>query len=108
MNATEIGAVSTAVVALTQLLKWSGVSNRLGPLMVLILSAIGTAFYAWSFPEHKSTPFDYFAAWIIISTAAAGVFGFTRQASEAITSTTPPPSSGAGAEPVRKITDGKT
>jgi O-antigen/teichoic acid export membrane protein len=103
MDGAAIVAVSAAVVALTQLVKWSGLPDRLGPLAVLGLSLLGVVFWAWSkgtFQQQQA--FDYFAGWIAISTSAAGVFGFTRAGGEAVSRMTAPPSSGAGSSPTLK------
>jgi uncharacterized membrane protein len=97
MNAEAIIAVSAAVVALTQLAKWGFVPDKLGPLSVLLLSAIGVVFWGWSKGDiTRATAFQYFAGWIAIATSAAGVFGFTRAGSEAVTKTTSPPSGAGG------------
>lgn len=99
MDAQAVITVSAAVVALTQLFKWGFVPDRYGPISVIVLSAIGVAFWAWSSGDFsRATSFGYFAGWIAIATSAAGVFGFTRAGSEAITSTSNPPA-GAGASP---------
>lgn len=88
MDPTAIAAVAAAVVALTQLLKWSNwFPNNLAPLMVLALSAIGVALWVWSSPTeigfYRDHAFAYFSAWAIVSTSAAGVFGFVKSASGA-------------------------
>ena len=99
MNAEAIITVSAAVVALTQLFKWGFIPDRYGPISVVFLSAIGVAFWAWSSGDFsRANSFGYFAGWIAIATSAAGVFGFTRAGSEAITKTSGPPA-GAGASP---------
>lgn len=98
MSGQAIITVSAAVIALTQLLKWSKVvSDQRGPLVVLILALFGVAFWGWTTGDiARATAFGYFAGWISVATSAAGVYGFTRSGPEAITSTTTPPS-GAGA-----------
>lgn len=102
MNAEAIVSVSAAVVALTQMAKWAGIPDKLGPLIVLVVAAIGVGIWAYSqnvggFPRQEL--FNYFAGWIAIATSAAGVYGFTRAAASSVTSATPPPRSGAGSEP---------
>lgn len=106
LSAEGIVAVSAAVVALTQLIKWGGLPDRMGPVVVLILSALGVGLYQVSYaPDGRIfSRFDIwplFAAWIAVSLAAAGVFGFTRATSDAVTSTRKPPS-GAGQSPTVK------
>lgn len=98
MGSQAILAVSTSVVMLTQLLKWTKVVNdQRGPLMVLVLALLGVAFWGWTTGDiARATAFGYFAGWITVATSAAGVYGFTRSGPDAITSTTTPPS-GAGA-----------
>lgn len=100
MNAEAILAVSAAVVALTQILKWGKiVTDQRGPLAVLILAMVGVGFWGWSTGDiTRASAFGYFAGWISVATSAAGVYGFTRSGPESITATsTPPP--GAGASP---------
>jgi uncharacterized membrane protein len=96
--------VSAAVVALTQLVKWSNfVSDRRGPLVVLSLALVGIAFWGWSKGDfERARAFEYFAGWIAVATSAAGVFGFTRAAATAVTSASPPPASAAGSSPTTK------
>lgn len=102
MDAQAVIAVSAAVVALVQLFKWGFIPDRFGPLAVLVLSAIGVGFWAWSQGDFtRATAFGYFAGWITIATSAAGIFGFTRAGAEAVTKTTSPPS-GAGNSPTTR------
>lgn len=106
LSAEGIVAVSAAVVALTQLIKWGGLPDRAGPIVVLILAALGVGLYQVSYaPEGRIfTRVDVwplFAAWIAVALAAAGVFGFTRAASDAVTATKSPPS-GAAQSPTVK------
>lgn len=97
LDSTAIISISAAVVALTQLIKWVGLPDRLGPISVLALSAVGIGVWGFSKGTFVSTSlFDYFAGWIAVATSAAGVFGFTRASAEAVTKTSPPPSGGAG------------
>src|ERR1041385_3776799 len=72
MNAEAIVAVSAAVVALTQLVKWSGVDDKHGAWAVLILSLLGTVFWGWSNEAMtRRTAFEFFAGWITVATSAA-------------------------------------
>lgn len=86
MNGEAIIAISAAVVALVSLVKWAGVSERFGPICVLALSALGVGFWIWSSgPLERTAAFQIFAAWIAVSTSAAGVYGFTRAGAEQLT-----------------------
>lgn len=100
MDGQAILTVSAAVVALTQLVKWGGLPDKLGPISVLVMALIGVAF--WGYAEgtfERTKAFAYFAGWVAVATSAAGVFGFTRATSEAVTKTKAPPSGGAGGSP---------
>lgn len=88
MDAQAIAVVSGAVVALTQLAKWAGVPAKFAPAAVLLASLIGVGFWGWSHAGiSRETSFDYFAGWIIVAMAAAGVFGFIREGAAGVTST---------------------
>ena len=103
MDGQAIVSVSAAVVALVQLAKWSGVNEKLGPLAVLGLAAFGVAFWGYSEGTFERTQaFGYFAGWIATATSAAGVFGFTRAATSAVTSAKAPPGGGAGSNVTEK------
>jgi hypothetical protein len=89
-------------VALTQLVKWSGLPDKYGPVSVMMLAAAGTLFWGWSQGDmSRAAAFGYFAGWIAVATSAAGVFGFTRAGGEAMTRTSSPPG-GAGSSPTTK------
>jgi hypothetical protein len=104
VNAEQIGIVSAAVVMLTQLVKWMGLDDVHGPWAVLGISLLGVTVFAVSQPllPSRFDLFAYFSAWVVVSATAAGVFGFTRAASIAITRTKAPPT-GAGASPTVKV-----
>lgn len=103
MDGQAILTVSAAVVALTQLLKWGGIPDKVGPLAVLALAALGVAFWGYADGTFTRTvAFEYFAGWIAVATSAAGVFGFTRASTSAVTAAKAPPSSGAGSSPTIK------
>ncbi len=88
---------------MTQLLKWGGVPDKYGVLLVIGLALLGTAVWAYSQEtwDHSSA-FGYFAGVIAVATSAAGVFGFTRSGSDAITSIKTPPA-GAGQSVTTKV-----
>lgn len=97
MDGQAIIAVSAAVVALTQIVKWGGLPDKLGPVAVLILALLGVAIWGYSHgPIERAAIFDYFAGWIAVATTAAGIFGFTRAAATAVTAAKSPPADGAG------------
>ncbi|HXG72911.1 MAG TPA: hypothetical protein VNJ04_20130 [Gemmatimonadaceae bacterium] len=103
MDGEAILSVSAAVVALTQLLKWSGLNDKYGPLAVLALAVIGVAFWGYAVGNfERARAFEYFAGWIAVATSAAGTFGFTRASTTAVTSAKAPPMSGAGSSPTIK------
>ncbi|HEX8177875.1 MAG TPA: hypothetical protein VF543_22490 [Pyrinomonadaceae bacterium] len=102
MDATAIATVTIPVVAFTQIIKWAGLPDRRGPLVVVILSALGVIFWGWSTNTlSRVSAFSFFAGFTLVTTSAAGVFGFTRSLPEAVTSTNNPPA-GAGANPTSK------
>lgn len=104
MTGEAIATVSISVVSLTQLGKWSGVPDKLGPVLVLLLSLFGVIFWGWSQGDFsRVNAFGYFAGWIVVATSASGVYGFTRASAEAVTKLLPPPASGAGNEPTVKL-----
>jgi hypothetical protein len=100
MDGEAILSVSAAVVALTQLVKWSGLPDRQGPGAVMLLSTLGVFLWAISQPGafDKTQTWAYFVAVVNVALASAGTFGFTRAASSAVTKLTAPPA-GAGASP---------
>lgn len=103
MDAAAIASVTIPVVALTQICKWMGLPDKRGPIIVLLLAAIGIG--VWALSEGALIPgnaFSLFTGWALIATSAAGVFGFTRSGPEAITSTSQPPA-GAGSNPTAKL-----
>ncbi len=88
---------------MTQLLKWGGVPDKYGVLLVIGLALLGTAIWAYSQPAFdRANLFGYFAGVIAVATSAGGVFGFTRAGSDAITSTKSPPA-GAGQSATTKV-----
>ena len=100
MNGEAIVTVSAAVVARTQLLTWAAVPDRFGPLIVLLISALGVLLWSYTQAEVLRRPelWSYFAGWIAVATSAAGVFGFTRAAASSVTQATPPLPTAAGRE----------
>jgi hypothetical protein len=103
MDGEAILTVSAAVVALTQIAKWAGIPDKIGPIVVLVLAGIGVA--VWGFSQEvidRAETFEYFAGWISVALAAAGTFGFTRAATSAVTSAKAPPAAGAAQSPTEK------
>jgi hypothetical protein len=102
VDGQAILTVGGAVVLLTQLVKWVGLPDGKGPIAVMVFSIFGTALWGWSHGGiSQANAFDYFAGWANVALSAAGVFGFTRAASIAVTGTKTPPT-GAGASPTAK------
>lgn len=103
MDGGAIVSVSAAVVAVTQLAKWAGLNDKLGPIAVMLLAALGVTVWGYSEGTFERTQiFEYFTGWIAVATSAAGVFGFTRAGSSAVTSIKEPPKGGAGGSPTMK------
>lgn len=103
MSSDAIIATSAAVVALVQLVKWAGLPDKYGPAGVLLFALVGVGFWAWSHQDFsRAVAFDYFSGWITVATSAAGIFGFTRATTTAVTNMKAPPSAGAGSNPVEK------
>lgn len=101
MNADTIALIAAAVTALTQIVKWAGMPDKWGPVVVLFLAAIGVGVWAYSRGNpatFRHDLFDYFTAWVTISLSSAGIFGFTRAAAGTVTQLRPPPG-GAGQNP---------
>jgi hypothetical protein len=75
-------AISAAVTALTQLAKWQGVPRQYAPLVVVLLSILVTALWAFSQGDFgRQSLFSYFAAALTIAMSAVGIYGFaTREA----------------------------
>lgn len=99
MTADAIVAISAAVVAITQLIKWAGMKDAFGPLVVILLSGIGVMVWLFSqtvWPPLRTDTWNIAAGWISVSLSAAGVFGFTRAGASAVTRIQAPPADGAG------------
>lgn len=99
MNAESIVAVAAGVVAVTQLVKWAGLRDAFGPLVVIVLSGLGVMVWLYSqqtWPPVRTDTWGIASGWVTVTLSAAGAFGFTRAAAGAITRATPPPDDGAG------------
>ncbi len=104
MNGESILTVTGAVVALTQLLKWAIIPDKYGPVSVLGLAALGVIFWGWSTGDvTRASSFGYFSGWVSVALSAAGVYGFTRAASTAVSNMKSPPAGGAGSSLTEKI-----
>jgi hypothetical protein len=102
--AMDAVAISAAVVALVQMVKWAGLPDKYGPLAVLAFSALGVALWMHSEGHHFQGPWIWqsFTGWVNVALSAAGIFGFTRAGASSVTRMTPPPHSGAGSAPTVK------
>ena len=91
-------AISAAVVALVQMIKWAGMPDKYGAIAVLALSLVGVALWGYSQSLMFQGPmiWQYFTGWINVALAAAGIFGFTRAGVESVSRMTPPPGGSAG------------
>lgn len=90
--------IGVVVAGLTQVAKWSNFPAQRAPLLVLALSLILTAVYAWS-----SGQLTREMAWPLLGQAveaalvAAGIYGYVRGGPESVTATkSPPPGAGTG------------
>ena len=99
MSAEAIVAVSAAVVAFVQLIKWAGLRDHWGPVVVILLSGVGVGIWLSSqptWPPARTDTWPIFAGWIAVALSAAGVFGFTRAGASAVARVSTPPDDGAG------------
>jgi hypothetical protein len=103
LDAGALASISAAVVALTQLSKWAGLPDRIGPAAVLVFAALGMGVWAYSEGQFAQTlVFEYFSGWIVVATSAAGIYGFTRAGAEQLARALPPPTGSAGGSPTIK------
>jgi O-antigen/teichoic acid export membrane protein len=103
IDANAATAIGATVTVLTQLIKWAGLPDRLGPVVVLILSAIGVGVFAYSLGDfQRSETFNYLSAWANVALVAAGIFGFTRAAPSAVTALRSPPAGAAQSPTVKE------
>jgi len=104
MKAEDVVVVAGAVTILTQMVKWGGLPDNRGPIVVAFLSLLGVLAWAVSneptFDRHLIWP--YFAGWVSVCAGSAGVFGFTRALPSAVTATRNPPA-GAAQNPTEKV-----
>jgi hypothetical protein len=99
MNADAVVAISAAVTACVQLVKWAGLPDRLGPIVVIVFSGVGVMIWLFSqaiWPPARTDTWVIFAGWVSVALGSAGIFGFTRATASAVMSAKPPPSGGAG------------
>lgn len=98
INGESIATISVAVVVATQLLKWfRWVNDDHGAWVVIVVAFLAEVLYYVSYAPADQPLFVRQALWpffiglVDISAAAAGIFGFTRAASSAVTSINKPP-----------------
>jgi hypothetical protein len=102
IDANAATALAATVTLVTQLIKWAGLPDKLGPIVVLLLSAICVVVYVYSTGAFvREETFNYLSAWANVALAAAGIFGFTRAAPAAVTALRSPPA-GAAQSPTAK------
>lgn len=82
MDAQAVITVGAAVMALTQLIKWSPIptAGYRPVVIVFILSGLGVLLWALSFEPtfDRRWLFNYFSAWVAVATSSAGVFGLAQ------------------------------
>lgn len=108
MNAESVVAISAGVVAATQLVKWAGLPDKVGPLVVILLSGVGVGIWLFSqnvWPPARTDTWNIASGWISVTLSAAGTFGFTRAAVSAVTRAMPPPAEGAGSSATAPTVD---
>jgi hypothetical protein len=103
-------AVSAAVVALVELVKWARLVNRRwAPLAVFVASALGVAVWMLSqasVPE-RTWSFGILSAWINVAVAAAGVYGLARHGAEGVSAARVPRRRARPAKPKEKRVGGR-
>jgi hypothetical protein len=102
MTADAIVAISAAVVACVQLIKWAGLRDSWGPIAVIGFSGLGVLIWlagAPVWPPVRTDTWPIFAGWVAVALSAAGVLGFTGAGASAVISAKPPPGGGAGSSP---------
>jgi hypothetical protein len=89
MDGQAIISVSAAVVAFTQLVKYSPIPTTgfIPVILVFLFAGLGCALWAVSnepaFDRHLL--FNYFAGWIAVATSAGGVFSLSQAAHSSVT-----------------------
>lgn len=89
MDGQAIVSVSAAVVAFTQLVKYSPIPTTgfIPVVLVFVFSGLGCLLWAVSnepvFDRHLL--FNYFAGWVAVATSAGGVFSLSQAAHSAMT-----------------------
>lgn len=81
-----IGAISTAMVGITQLIKWAGVDVKHAPPILAVLSLGAVLVYVFSQPV-----FDIIVAAGLVMMAASGVYGFANRTQLSPDHPAPPP-----------------
>lgn len=103
IDANAATAIGATVTALTQVIKWTGLDDRWGPVVVLLLSALGVGVYVWSLGAfQQAQAFNYLTAWANVALVAAGIFGFTRAGGSAVTQLRTPPAGAAQSPTVKE------
>jgi len=87
MDGQAIITVSAAVVALTQIIKWSPLPTDGYVPVVIVFALSGLGVMIWGASNEinfgRQLLWSYFAGWIAVSTSAAGVFGLAQATSKA-------------------------
>jgi len=89
MDSTAIMQISGAVVVLCQLAKSVGVTGRFALITSSILSALGCGIWGWANGAFsRATTWDLFSGFVVVLSAAAGVFNLINSAPESVATIT--------------------
>lgn len=70
-----VSAISTSMIGITQLLKFSGMPAKHAPLTLALLSSV--VIMLWAYDQFV---FDVIVSTSLVTMAASGVYGFTNRA----------------------------
>jgi len=86
MNTEVVMQISGSVVVLCQLGKAVGVRGRWGLLLAALFSGVGAGLWAWSTDSFSQAgAWPLFSGYIVVLSAAAGVFNLVNKTAEQVT-----------------------
>jgi hypothetical protein len=86
MDPQAIAAVSLATATFVQILKAAGVSGKWALPVAALVSGLSIAIWAFSHGTFtRETSWDYFVAFGVVLSSAAGVFGLINKGAEGVT-----------------------